>query len=50
MLEENMVIAFMENHGVTLDEVPEDFQEELPEQRMLYEWEGAMTDEIKQNA
>lgn len=50
MLEENIVAAFMENQGTTLDEMPEDFREELPNQMLLYEWEGAKNNEIKQNA
>lgn len=50
MLRESVAVAFMENQGVVFDAYPEEFQEELPEQMMLYEWEGAVTDEIKQNA
>lgn len=50
MLDDKTVTAFMEKNGAELNSLPDDFLEELPDQMLLYEWEGAMTDEIKQNA
>lgn len=40
---------FMEKMNVTLG-VPEEFEKELPEQEIIYDWDGGALDEIEQNA
>lgn len=49
MREQQKADEFARNNGVDFY-VPENMQEELPEQMSLYEWKGAVIDEIKQNA